>query len=127
MSGQGSNLPTHPVLFRAGVRQRNAIDFYPAACIRRVNLIVEIKMTNQDNPFPLFAKLLHAGIAFFGISAFLSGELAENGTDTTGFYLHAYLGLSLAAFILLRVYRGITATAPMRCSAPSSCNRPRRN
>ena len=73
-------------------------------------------MTNLYNPFPLFAKFLHAGIAIFGITAFLSGELAENGSESTGFYIHAYLGLSLAAFVFLRVFRGMTAAAPMRFS-----------
>ena len=36
-------------------------------------------MATESNPFPLLAKILHGGIAIFGITAFLSGELAEDG------------------------------------------------
>ena len=70
-------------------------------------------MTTESSPFPLIAKFLHGGIAIFGLAAFLSGELAEDGLQTTGYYLHAYLGLSLAIFIGMRIYRGFTAVAPL--------------
>ena len=73
-------------------------------------------MATESNPFPLLAKILHGGIAIFGITAFLSGELAEDGMQTTGYYIHAYLGLSLALFIAVRIYRGFTAAAPLRFS-----------
>lgn len=73
-------------------------------------------MTTENKPFPLLAKLLHGGIAIFGLTAFLSGELAEDGMRTTGYYIHAYLGLSLAIFIGVRIYRGFTAAAPLSFS-----------
>ena len=73
-------------------------------------------MTTGNNPYPLLARILHAGIAIFGLTAFLSGELAEDGMQSTGYYLHAYLGLSLAIFIGLRIYRGFTAAAPLNFS-----------
>jgi cytochrome b561 len=73
-------------------------------------------MTNHDYSFPLPAKILHSGMAIFGITAYLSAELAEDGSDSLGYYLHAYLGLSLTAFILLRIFRGFTGAEPMRFS-----------
>ncbi len=63
-------------------------------------------MTNQDYSYPLYAKILHFGMAGFGIAAFLTGELAEEGSNTLGYLLHAYLGLSLATFMMLRLNTG---------------------
>ena len=73
-------------------------------------------MASHDYSFPLSAKILHGGMAIFGVTAYLSAELAENGSSSSGYYLHAYLGLSLTAFILLRIFRGISGPEPMRFS-----------
>jgi len=71
-------------------------------------------MTNQDYTYPLYAKVLHFGMAGFGIVAFLTGELAEDGANSIGYLLHAYLGLSLALFVLLRLLPGIIGSGPLR-------------
>jgi cytochrome b561 len=71
-------------------------------------------MEKHDYSYPLYAKIMHLGMAGFGITAYLTGENAENGIESTGYLLHAYLGLSLAAFILLRVIRGFAGSGPMR-------------
>ncbi len=63
-------------------------------------------MAREDYSYPWYAKLLHLGMAGFGIAAYLTGELAEDGYDSLGYLFHAYLGLSLATFVLLRVLRG---------------------
>jgi len=73
-------------------------------------------MATQDYTFPLYAKILHGGMAIFGITAFLTAELAEDGAGSTGYYLHAYLGLSLAVFVMVRVIAGITGSGCMRFS-----------
>jgi cytochrome b561 len=73
-------------------------------------------MAIHDYSFPLSAKILHSGMAIFGITAYLSAELAEDGSGSSGYYLHAYLGLSLTAFILLRIFRGFAGPEPMRFS-----------
>ena len=73
-------------------------------------------MSNHDYTFPLSAKILHSGMAVFGITAYLTAEFAEDGFGSSGYYLHAYLGLSLTAFILLRIIRGFTDPEPMRFS-----------
>jgi cytochrome b561 len=78
---------------------------------------MEAIMSSHDYTFPLSAKILHGGMAIFGITAFLTGELAEDGLGSTGYYLHAYLGLSLTAFILLRILHGFAGSGPMRFSA----------
>jgi cytochrome b561 len=66
--------------------------------------------------YPLHAKILHGGIAIFGITAYLTGEVAENGSGSPGYYLHAYLGLSLATFVILRIVRGFVGGGPLRFS-----------
>jgi cytochrome b561 len=73
-------------------------------------------MANSDYIFSLYAKMLHAGMAIFGIAAFLTGEIAEDGSDATGFYIHAYLGLSLTFFVTMRVMSGIAGSEKMRFS-----------
>lgn len=71
-------------------------------------------MTIQDYVYPWYAKVLHLGMAGFGIAAFLTGELAEDGVNTLGYLLHAYLGLSLASVVLLRLLRGFVGRGPLR-------------
>lgn len=73
-------------------------------------------MTVQDYSYPWYAKALHLGMAGFGITAFLTGELAEDGFNSLGYLFHAYLGLSLAGFVLLRVLRGAIGSGPLRFS-----------
>jgi uncharacterized membrane protein YqjE len=58
-------------------------------------------MSGQDYSYPQYAKILHMGLALFGVLAYLTAELAEDGQDTLGYLLHAYLGLSLAVFLLM--------------------------
>ena len=63
-------------------------------------------MNTHDFSYSTMAKLIHLGLAVFGIAAFLTGELAEEGGQS-GYLIHAYLGLSLAAVILLRMGSGL--------------------
>jgi cytochrome b561 len=71
-------------------------------------------MVSKDYSYPWYAKLLHLGMACFGIAAYLTGELAEDGYNSPGYLIHAYLGLSLATFALLRVLRGFVGPGPLR-------------
>ena len=73
-------------------------------------------MTIPDYSYPWYAKLLHLGMAGFGIAAFLTGEFAEDGSNSVGYLIHAYLGLSLATFVLLRVLSGVIGSGPLRFS-----------
>lgn len=73
-------------------------------------------MASIDYSYPWYAKLLHLGMAGFGIAAYLTGELGEEGYNSLGYLLHAYLGLSLATFVLLRVLRGFVGPGPLRFS-----------
>jgi len=60
-----------------------------------------------DYSFPVWARLLHAGMAIFGIAAYLSAELAEHAEgDSTGYLIHAYLGLSLMSVLAIRFMDG---------------------
>ena len=80
-------------------------------------------MNKQEYTYPAYARLIHAGLALFGIAAFLTGELAEDGADSSAYYIHAYLGLSLAACILLRAIVGLAGPAAMRFSSWSPLSR----
>ncbi|MEN8133784.1 MAG: cytochrome b/b6 domain-containing protein, partial [Pseudomonadota bacterium] len=75
-----------------------------------------MNMASEDYSYPWYAKLLHLGMAGFGIAAYLTGELAEDGYNSLGYLFHAYLGLSLATFVLLRVLRGFVGPGPLRFS-----------
>jgi cytochrome b len=63
----------------------------------------------MNNPHPItpprWIKWLHSGLAVFGVTAYLTAELAEN-PDTLGYLLHAYLGLTLLIFLLSRYLYG---------------------
>ena len=87
------------------------------------DVVMEMSMTNDDYSYPWYAKFLHLGMAGFGIAAFLTGEMAENGSASTGYLLHAYLGLSLAAFVLVRLWRGVIGSGPLRFSGWSPFSR----
>lgn len=80
-------------------------------------------MSDTNYSYPLYAKILHVGLAGFGITAFLTGEFAEDGTGSLGYLVHAYLGLSLATFVLLRVLRGLGGSGPLRFSGWSPFSR----
>lgn len=73
-------------------------------------------MASNDYSYPTYAKILHLGLAVFGITAFLTGEWADNGASSPGYLLHAYLGLSLATAVSLRVLAGFAGPGPMRFS-----------
>ncbi len=80
-------------------------------------------METQSYTYPGYAKFLHLGMAAFGIAAFSTAELAEEGGNSPGYLLHAYLGLSLATFVMLRVVRGFVGPGPLRFSAWSPLSR----
>ena len=63
---------------------------------------------NEQYYYPSYVKVIHLGMAFFGIFAFLTGEFAEDGITSNGYLLHSYLGLSLASIMLIRIVIGFT-------------------
>ncbi len=71
-------------------------------------------MNTNNYSYPLHARIIHAGLALFGIAAYLTAEGAEHSDGGFGYQLHAYLGLTLMAFIVLRVIRGYTGSADIR-------------
>lgn len=73
-------------------------------------------MTERNYDYPLYAKFLHMGLAVFGVTAYLTAELAENGYNSIGYLLHAYLGLSLAAFLLMRAIPGLIGGGALKFS-----------
>jgi cytochrome b561 len=77
---------------------------------------METIMASRDYTYPLYARALHFGMAVFGIAAYLTAEGAEDGANSSAYLLHAYLGLSLATFVLLRLVGGIVGSGPLRFS-----------
>ncbi|MEZ5524548.1 MAG: cytochrome b/b6 domain-containing protein [Pseudomonadales bacterium] len=73
-------------------------------------------MKERNYDYPLYAKFLHLGLAVFGVAAYLTAEMAEEGAGSTGFLVHAYLGLSLAAFMLMRILPGVASRGPLKFS-----------
>lgn len=51
--------------------------------------------------YPLPLRIIHAGLAIFGVCAYLTGELAGEAEHalTMGYWLHAYLGLTVSVFL----------------------------
>lgn len=70
-------------------------------------------MNTHNYSYPTYAKFIHLGIAVFGILAYLTGELADDGHTSSGYLLHAYLGLALAATMLIRICSGFTTSAAL--------------
>ena len=82
-------------------------------------------MTDQYT-YPAYAKLIHLGMAFFGVFAFITSEFAEDGITSTGYLLHSYLGLSLASIMLLRVTLGFTNSQSLSFKAWSPFSKQQR-
>ena len=62
-------------------------------------------MNTLTQKYPIALRLTHAGLAIFGLCAYLSGELAEETEHglTVGYWLHAYLGLTLTVFLISHI------------------------
>ena len=76
-------------------------------------------MNTTEYRYTLPAKIIHMGLAVFGIIAYLTAEGAEHSDGGFGYQLHAYLGLTLMAFIILRIPYAYTGPAKMRLSSLS--------
>ncbi len=74
-------------------------------------------MNSREVTYSWPTRLIHIGLAAFGIAAYFTAEGAEDGGDSFGFLLHAYLGLSVATFVLLRLIRGFIGPEQMRFSS----------
>jgi cytochrome b len=84
---------------------------------------MEIIMNTTNYSYTIPARIIHMGLAFFGIFAYLTAEGAEHSDSGFGYQLHAYLGLTLMAIIILRVFRGYSGPAEMRFSSWSPFNK----
>ena len=62
-------------------------------------------MNENRSIFPIWIQWIHLGLAFFGVTAYLTGELAEH-SNSYGYLLHAYLGLILLLFLINRFLYG---------------------
>lgn len=70
----------------------------------------------KDNTLGPFAILVHLGLLVFGISAALTGLMAEDykKIEHLGFTIHSWLGMGLAAFAGLRLTTGILGPRSVR-------------
>ncbi len=72
--------------------------------------------------YPTYAKLIHLGLAVFGIAAYLTSELADDDITAIGYLLHSYLGLSVAAIIILRLVVGVVPQGTLSFKGWSPCS-----
>jgi cytochrome b561 len=77
---------------------------------------MEIIMNATNYSYSTPAKTIHMGLAIFGIFSYLTAEGAEHSDGGFGYQLHAYLGLTLMTFIILRILHAYTGTAQKRLS-----------
>ena len=74
-------------------------------------------MNDTHHMYPRLFRLVHMGLAVFGIAAYLTAEAAEHGGNSSlGYLLHAYLGMTLSVFIMLRIFQGYIGAAEARFS-----------
>src|SRR5512142_1702961 len=68
---------------------------------------------NTLGPFAIF---IHLGLLFFGLTAALTGLLAEDYKKAAhlGFTVHSWLGMGLTAFVGLRLITGIVGPRSVR-------------
>ncbi len=59
-------------------------------------------------------KLIHGGLAVFGVVAYLTAEGADGERASFGYLLHAYLGFTVAAFVAARLVSGTFGRKEMR-------------
>ena len=60
-------------------------------------------MNEANHTYPRQIRLVHMGLAIFGIAAYLTAEGAEDSNAGLAYLLHACLGMTLSVFILLRI------------------------
>lgn len=72
-------------------------------------------MNENRSNIPMWIKWIHLGLALFGTTAYLTGELAEH-PNSIGYLLHAYLGLTLLVFLLSRLLYGFWGKSVYRFS-----------
>jgi cytochrome b len=73
-------------------------------------------MRPRDEP-DLTTRVVHLGMVIFGITAWLTGELAEvEEGGRFGYNLHSWLGIGLTVFVSLRIVLGILGPARLRFS-----------
>ena len=74
-------------------------------------------MTNNNQipefTIPQWIRWSHFGLAVFGVTSYMTAELAEH-SDGFGYYLHAYLGLTLLMFLISRIIYGVVGKKPYR-------------
>jgi len=80
-------------------------------------------MNTTKYSYSVTAKMIHMGLAIFGILAYLTAEGAEHSDGGIGYLLHAYLGLTLMTFVLLRIVAGYIGSTKMRFSSWSPFSR----
>lgn len=74
-------------------------------------------MAAEQIVYPMAIRVLHLGLVVFGISAFLTGELAEEEEAIWGYLVHAYLGLALTLFVVSRAVVGVAGPKAARFSS----------
>jgi cytochrome b len=72
-------------------------------------------LTNRKN-LDVFTRILHLGLAVFGVLALITGDFADDykKLDGLGFFFHSWTGIGVAIFICLRIMYGIMGPIQVR-------------
>lgn len=75
-------------------------------------------MATDGSKLDITTRILHLGLALFGIAAWWTGEDANDFThpDHGGYSLHLWLGIGMALFVTLRLVWGVAGPAEARFS-----------
>ena len=79
------------------------------SCYDRWSLMEQQTHVTPKNDLDVFSRIIHLWILVPGIAAWLTGELAGDFEKTRhlGFTVHKWLGISLSAFVCLRLVYGL--------------------
>jgi len=75
-------------------------------------------MDTNNTRYDFFTRMIHIGLVVFGITAWLTGDLAEDyeRSGDWGYFMHSWIGLALALVILVRLLYGMVGPANIRFS-----------
>jgi cytochrome b len=80
------------------------------------------KIVRNNSGLDIGTRLIHLGLILFGLSAWLTGDLAEEVEEAvtagvSGYDVHSWLGLALAAVVSLRILYGLVGPKNIRFSS----------
>ncbi|MCE5195408.1 MAG: cytochrome b/b6 domain-containing protein [Nitrospiraceae bacterium] len=75
-------------------------------------------IAEQNNSISTFVRIIHLGFIFLGITAWLTGEIADDykKIEHLGFTIHGWIGIALAVLVAMRLVAGFAGARGDRFS-----------